>query len=516
MKTWLRVAVLCLLGSRASPGDAQELLWYRNDQLVPQASAVINAIERSAELGLDPGDYALALSSADLRLGMRDRPRQSDAARLDAALTASVARFVRDLHSGRIAPESVGFHLAGKRRFDANAATRELARSQDVSATLTALEPPARPYRQLKAALRTYRELARHSSLTRLAPPRGSLKPGDDYADALRLRQLLEATGDVSARRVAGDDLAYAGDLVDGVKHFQARHGLATDGVIGRRTFAALTTPFAVRVAQIELTLERWRWTSALERPDIVVNVPQFMLRALPRVDEQERALEIPVIVGQSFRNTRTPIFTAQMTHLIFQPYWDVPESIVERELLPLIRKDVGYLERHHMEIVRGPGDDAVRVDPTPAALDALARRELRLRQRPGPDNALGRVKFMLPNPFNVYLHDTPGVELFARSERAFSHGCIRVGDPAALVKYVLRNATETWDDARIEAALCATKQERVNLAPPLRVLVFYGTAAVTDTLGVMFFRDIYDHDAKLERALERSRAQAIAIRKPS
>jgi murein L,D-transpeptidase YcbB/YkuD len=210
------------------------------------------------------------------------------------------------------------------------------------------------------------------------------------------------------------------------------------------------------------------------------------------------------VIVGQSDPHTRTPIFAGAIQHVIFQPFWDVPSGIMRRELLARIRKNPSYLEGHHMEIVRGPGDDAKVLAPTPEVIEALTAGQLRLRQRPGPDNALGPVKFVMPNPYNVYLHATPEQALFQGSRRAFSHGCIRVSEPAALAEYILKDAAGDWNAAAIEAAMCGTKTLRVDLQTPVRVVIFYSTAAATESRGMLFFEDIYGHDRKLEMLLAR------------
>jgi murein L,D-transpeptidase YcbB/YkuD len=232
------------------------------------------------------------------------------------------------------------------------------------------------------------------------------------------------------------------------------------------------------------------------------------MLYALPPAGNDVAPLEMPVIVGRDAAHMRTPIFAAAIERVIFQPYWDVPRGILIREILPLIREDAGYLERNDMEVVRGPGDDAHVVAPVPDAIDALARGELRLRQRPGPKNALGAVKFVLPNPYNVYLHATPEAELFGRSRRDFSHGCIRVSKPAELAQFVLRHAPERWTPEAVEAAMCSTRMQTVTLARRVRVLVFYSTAAATASEGLLLADDLYGHDATLERLLRERRTQ--------
>jgi murein L,D-transpeptidase YcbB/YkuD len=187
-------------------------------------------------------------------------------------------------------------------------------------------------------------------------------------------------------------------------------------------------------------------------------------------------------------RNMRTPVFTADMTHVIFRPYWDVPRSIARNEILPAARRDLNYLARNQYELLDGAG----RIVPaSEAALDQLAAGSVRVRQRPGPGNALGAVKFMLPNSHNVYLHDTPSRTLFARSRRDFSHGCIRVADPAGLAEWVLQD-NPAWDRERIEAAMAGTRPLRVDLAEPIRVYIVYGTAIAREDGSMLFLEDLY------------------------
>lgn len=498
-----------LLGGGAALYAAEAPVWIDDARPTAQARELMHVFAQAEAFGLWPSDYALGLTASELHTVQSGAADAALQARFEAALTQAASRFVRHLHSGRIPPRAAGFALpAVHQPFEPAHAVGELARADDVRQVVGSLEPRPRPYHLLKEALSRYRQFARTPQLNALpALPSRSLRIGDEYLGAPRLRALLLALGDLDSARAAAheDEQRIDEQLTIAVEHFQRRHGLEPDGVLGSRTWAALTTPFAQRVHQIELTLERWRWTTALQRPDIVVNIPQFMLYALPRATGPgDELLEMPVIVGQSYPHMRTPVFAAAIQRVIFQPYWDVPPGILQRELLPLIRKNPAYLARNDMEIVRGPGDDAVVVEPTPAAIAALARGELRLRQRPGPKNALGPVKFVLPNPYNVYLHATPELRLFERSRRAFSHGCIRVSKPAALAHYVLRNAPGDWSPEAIEAAMCGSQTLRVDLITPVRVLVFYGTAAATQSTGVMFFEDLYGYDRKLAALLAR------------
>jgi murein L,D-transpeptidase YcbB/YkuD len=264
-----------------------------------------------------------------------------------------------------------------------------------------------------------------------------------------------------------------------------------------------LTTPLAHRVEQIELTLERMRWLPrTLAVPPIIVNIPQFRLFAF-RTPQDFAAdiVQMNVIVGATFDSRETPVFAAPMRYIVLNPYWDVPFNIMKREQLPEIEADADWVARNGFEIVDGPGDDARPVVVTDANVKRLAQGKLRLRQVPGPANALGRIKFMFPNRHDVYLHDTPSRALFAASRRAFSHGCIRVADPMALLMHVLRDDPQ-WTRERIDQALAGPPATRIALPHPIPVFILYGTALATEAGDILFFDDIYSQDAKLARLL--------------
>ncbi|HKQ12692.1 MAG TPA: L,D-transpeptidase family protein [Steroidobacteraceae bacterium] len=498
------LTTIALVASAAAATAPEPLLWFRTGHLTPQAAQVLDALHRADAFGLEPADYELDAPPGDER-------GQSE---FDAALSQATARFVRDLHSGRIDPRSVGFHLpaATARDLDIASAVRELATSPDVAATLDTLEPRPIPYWRLKGALAKYRRLVRDIPSVQLPPlPSHSVGAGSEYSGAPQLRHFLRAVGDLDVDDSSADvdSLSMDASLVAAIRHFQRRHGIDDDGVIGRQTFASLTTPLTRRIEQIELSMERWRWLSAIERPNIVVNIPQFRLIALPREQHAlEEPLEMRAIVGQTATRTRTPVFTSAITQVVFQPYWDVPSGILHREILPHLRANPSLLDRYEMEIVQGEGDDARVVSGTRDAIERLAVGKLRLRQRPGALNALGPVKFVMPNPYSVYLHATPERALFERSQRTFSHGCIRVSEPAALAEYVLRNAAGTWDAQAIDAAMCGKETLRIQLLEPVRVVVFYSTAMATKSEGILFFDDVYGLDRKLQEALDARRTQ--------
>lgn len=350
-----------------------------------------------------------------------------------------------------------------------------------------------RHFTLLQAAQVRYAALAADPALTALpALPSRSISIGDHYAGTQALHRLLTALGDVPDSGSTSGSVLDAG-LVEGIRRFQERHGLDADGILGPATWRALTTPLSQRARQIERTLERWRQLPPNPgQRAIFINIPQFRLFGLHAMDESEaQMLRMNVVVGRDTRSLRTPTFVADMTHLVFRPYWEVPNSIAVRELLPAIHADSGYLARHHLEVVTPAG--AV-MEPSVENLAAVAEGKLRLRQRPGPDNALGTVKFVLPNPHTVYLHDTPDHSLFSRERRAFSHGCVRVSDARALAGFVLQDDPE-WTPARIQEAMSGASPLRVDLKQPIRVYVVYGTAIATESGKVLFFDDLYGLD---------------------
>jgi len=475
-------------------------LWLAPGGPTPQARAVLGVLADAKSYGLRAGDYA---TSDGVVTGAADDAAR---ARFDVSLSAAVLRFIDNIHYGRIDPAEDGFHLgAPPAPLDEPGVLRRLSSAAQPEPVIAAIEPQFYHYGLLKQALERYRKLAADPTLTQL--PRltvRSVKPGDPFPAAPAVRRLLHALGDLPDDAAAASTEARLDPpLVAAVKEFQARHALNADGAIGASTHAALATPLTKRVRQIELTLERWRWLPPFTEPPIIVNVPQYRLFAFGSTrDRKAEILQMDVIVGKSYPQTRTPVFADDMKFVIFRPYWDVPRSITLREELPKLRADPGYLDREHLEIVRGQSESATPLPVTPAVLAELAAGTVRLRQRPGPDNALGLIKFMLPNAYNVYLHSTPAQRLFGKSHRAFSHGCIRVSDPVALAQYVLRDTPGSWTAETIEAAMQGQDSRRVDLAHPIRVMIVYATVLATEAGPVLFFEDIYGHDRQLESKL--------------
>jgi murein L,D-transpeptidase YcbB/YkuD len=339
-----------------------------------------------------------------------------------------------------------------------------------------------------------------------LAKGRRKIEPGQpwDGVGALqaRLRLFGDLTAEISGAAASGDTPLYEGALVDAVKRFQARHILDADGILGAGTIEALNVPLAARVRQLELAMERGRWLPPLhDRPTVFVNVPLFRLWASDPVRGEE-PLRMRVVVGRSLDN-RTPIFVQQMEYVVFRPYWNPPYGIAAKEIVPHARRDASYLEREDLEIVASGDEGAPALPATPENLDAIVAGRLVVRQKPGPRNSLGLAKFIFPNHENVYMHGTPATQFFSRTRRDFSHGCIRVEDPAGLAEWVLRDVPG-WTRERIEAAMQAERPTRVNLREPLLVVLFYDTVHVNSEGVVHFVGDIYGHDRALDEALAR------------
>jgi murein L,D-transpeptidase YcbB/YkuD len=483
-------------------GRPQTLWLDASGRPTDAARAGLRLIGEAAAEGLDPADYdATALSELAARL---DEGPSAAAlvAEFNAWLSAAVERYYQHVHFGRVDPRALGLQFSPPPDdHDFASLMRAAIAEGRVEQVARELAPPIRQYQALKSALARYRAIA----ATAPQPPSFAkvVRPGDPLENAARLRAWLAALGDATAEAVSSTSDAYDPSLVEAVQRFQHRHGLEADGVIGKGTATALAVPAAWRVRQIELGLERLRWLPDLSEGRLVaVNIPMFQLWAWDGVPSADPpALAMSVIVGRAL-NTRTPVFSEHMRYLVFRPYWNVPSSILRNEVLPRIRKDVSYLGRENMEIVLGPSDTSPVVDPTDEHIAMLAAGTARVRQRPGPRNALGLVKFMFPNRNDVYMHDTPAPQLFQRSRRDFSHGCIRVEDPVALAEWVLRSEP-AWTRERITVAMNGAPNVRVDLTAPVQVVIFYTTAVVQPEDGAVHFaEDLYRQDPPLDRAL--------------
>jgi L,D-transpeptidase YcbB len=477
--------------------------WISNHQPSPQARAIIQLFKQAQLKGLEPEDYDASRWDARVAaLGSAAAGPADDAVHFDLALTVCAMRYISDLHIGRVNPQHFKFGLElAHRHYDlAQHLRSQVIASDDVAAAIAGVEPPYEGYQRAERMLATYMKLAAAGDGPPVPAPDKAVRPGDSYAGLPRLIQRLRLLGDLPAGAdVAADATVYQGAIVDAVKHFQRRHGLDIDGVLGKGTVAALNMPLSHRVMQLQLTLERYRWLPPeFPAPPIVVNIPEFRLRTLRA--QPAWFLAMNVVVGRAYR-TQTPVFADYMKYVIFRPYWNVPLSIQRAELVPKVRRDRDYLADNNYEVVNRSGAVVTDGTVTDDVLSGLASGALNIRQKPGPKNALGLVKFVFPNSYNVYMHSTPAPELFSRARRDFSHGCIRVQAPVALAAWVLRDKPG-WNAKRILDAMKDDKTVQVNLDKPIPVLILYGTAVVNPEGEAEFFDDIYGYDRKLEAVL--------------
>ncbi|HET9316277.1 MAG TPA: L,D-transpeptidase family protein [Vicinamibacteria bacterium] len=477
------------------------LFWFDGTTPNPRLGALVKGLALADEHGLERADYdadRLAERWSVLRSGAEIAPAQR--ALFDLALSACLSRLITAVHVGRVDPATLrwGYDIAPKRP-DRAAALRELRDTGDLEHALALREPPFTHYARARRVLARYQAASAHEppAVQALGKDRKKVEPGQPWegvgALAARLRVFGDLTGDAPAD-------VYDGALVDAVKRFQRRHGLDADGVIGAGTVAAVNVTIAHRVRQIELAMERMRWLPALsDRPNLFVNVALFRMWATdPRSTSEP--LRMNVVVGKSLDH-KTPIFIDRMEYVVFRPYWNPPYGITVKEIIPHAKRDPAYFARENLEIVASGDDDAPALPPTPENLAHVLSGRLSIRQKPGPRNSLGLAKFIFPNSDNIYMHGTPAQSLFSRTRRDFSHGCIRLEDPAKLAEWVLRDQPE-WTREKIDAAMQGTRPTRVNLKEPVTVVLFYDTVHVNSEGTLFFVDDIYGHDRQLDAAL--------------
>ena len=482
--------------SRIYAAEPDSLVWFEHDTLITAARSAADLLHDADTHGLDPADYDASAIDA---LITRRPGSPADTARLDLLLTVDLLRLLENLHDGRIhhPPLSTDAAEADTARIDFAAALRDAVAGDSVVRTAIAVSPQLVQYRNLRGALLRYRALVAESLPPIPAPARKLVQPGDSFAGTAQLALRLAATGDFTGQVQGGP--VYQGAAVEAVRRFQQRHGLAVDGVLGPETIQELSVPFSRRVREIQLALERLRWLPPLgRRRFIVVNIPAFQLYAFDSAGGKGLPqLQMPVIVGKAL-DTRTPLLYQSMKYVAFHPYWNVPRSILKKEILPKLRRNPDWLRSDHMEIVDSHGRTRGN-QPTPDLLEALASGSARVRQLSGPFNALGPIKFAFPNAEAIYLHGTPDTTLFDRTRRDLSHGCIRVMNPRQLAAWVL--APRGWSSDSVDAAL-ADSSRLVVPTPAIPVIVYYATAAVHPDGTVYFYRDVYGHDRQLERQL--------------
>lgn len=461
-------------------------VWFEHGQPHRRAVELIDALRHVDEDALDPGRYdanEVARLHDQIAHGGGAPVDGRTAAALDARLTYLYLQYADDLVDG-VTPSRPRLAQPAN-AFDPAASLESAVTHEGVAATIKTLQQRDAEYVALRNALAAYRKIAADGGWPTL-PPNVRLKPGERSNVVAVLAKRLAVTGDYRSDSVANQkDAIYDDALQDAVRRFEKRHGLAPDGVVGQTVVAELNVPAAVRVREIALNMERRRWMPRdLGDRHIFVNIPEYRLEVR---EHGQVPLSMRVVVGK--KDSPTPSFSSAMTNVVLAPFWNVPEDIAEAETLPSAMRDPAFLERTNIEIIDKRGH---AVDPDDVDLSDTS--SYRFRQRPGESNSLGLVKFMFPNPYNVYLHDTPADALFARESRAFSHGCVRIEEPEKLAEYVLRDQPE-WTSDRITEAMHSSTQTQVPLREKIPVYIVYMTARASTDGRVYFFRDVYGRD---------------------
>jgi murein L,D-transpeptidase YcbB/YkuD len=489
-----------IAGERIADPELLGIFYQRRDyrpawESGARLDALLEAIRASFAHGLRPADYHLEALEA---LGAT-APGRAAGIRLDLLATDAVARLAAHLGFGKVDPEK--FHAGWNFNNRLNDLDRvelleQVLGAADLGAALAAQAPDSDYYRGLMHHLAHHRELAALGGWPGVSPGE-TLRPGMTSPRVPELRARLAASGDLAVVSRPADPLLFDAELEDAVRRFQLRHELLVDGLVGKRTLAAMNVPVEARIDQLRVNLERARWVFRdLEPRFLLVNIARF--RVLLR-DGSEVRWSTRAVVGRPYR--QTPVFRATMTHLELNPSWTVPPTIFREDLLPQIRRDPGVLERRRMQLFEWSGQE---IDPWTVDWQRVSgnRPPYFIRQAPGPYNPLGRIKFMYPNPHQVYMHDTPERELFHRAERSFSSGCIRIQRPLELAQLLLEGSAAEL--ARMDAALRSGETVTIRLPRPIPVLTLYGTAVPEDG-RIHFASDIYARDGSVLAALDAS-----------
>ena len=472
-------------------------IWVSTNGPGKRANDILDALKGIGRHGLDPQHYF-----TDKIEKYWNKTDGVSLARLDILLTLGLRNYVWDLRYGRSEPRKLDPKLFASARnvdVDWDQITEQALSTSDIASFLDEQVPPYSQYKRLMQTLAEYRAIKNKGGWDKV--PDGSLLKPDMENERVRLiRRRLAVTGDLASDHL--DGLIYDNEVVEAVKAFQSRHGLTADGVVGPRTLSAMNVQVDSRIRQILVNMERYRWLShRIEEPFIAVNIAGFRAGG---VNKGAIEIDMPVIVGKEFH--KTPVFSDTIKYIEFNPYWNVPTSIAMNSMVPKLKKNPNYLKERNFRVFSSWGPDARELDSTALDWKGMERSDiarLHIRQEPGPTNALGTVKFMFPNKYSVYLHDTPSHGLFKMEKRTFSHGCIRVSKPAELASYILGGEAKGWGMDPIKEIIASGKRKVVVLEKPFPVHILYRTVVVDPRNGDVHFReDVYGRDALLEKAL--------------
>jgi murein L,D-transpeptidase YcbB/YkuD len=484
---------------RLYENNGYQPVWVADGKPRAEIQAFRSAVQAAAAEGLEPAAYDLGAADALLATEggglFKKKAPVEPLVDADVRLSQAFLTFASHLEQGRVAPGQVDEHWFGQqRKGDLAQVLKVSLDSGKLEEALDGLKAQHPQYAALKKTLAAYRAAAAHGGWGTL-PSGLSLRTGKADPAVATLRAHLIATGDLPPSNetavAAPAAPVFDAAVQDALKRFERRHGLPADGRLDRETLAALNVPLEDRIGQIELNLERWRWLpETLGERYVLVNIPTFHLTA---VDHGQVQLQMRVVTGKP--DSPTPIFSDEMTTIVFSPYWNVPYDIARNETMPAVLRDPGYLGRNNLEVVRG----GRVLDPW--SVNWSQPGNVQFRQRPGPRNALGNVKFLFPNQFDVYLHDTPADALFSRVERDYSHGCVRLEKPFEMAQWVLEDRPE-WTPEKIKAAMTAGREQHIALKQHIPVYIVYQTVWANDDGTVEFRDDVYGHDAQQLRVL--------------
>ncbi|MDW5265780.1 MULTISPECIES: murein L,D-transpeptidase [Acidobacteriaceae] len=493
-----------------------ELAWTRDGKPTATALAFIEQFKDAASKGLAPEDYDASLWAGRVQK-LSGKPADA-ISEFDVAMTVNVMRYISDLRIGRVNPSHFNFdiNVQSKKYNLAEFVSDHVVDATDVPKLIAGVEPDSEQYRQTEAALGHYLDLAKQQQADDAQPlpmVEKAVTVGEHYAAAPELLKRLQLEGDVAAvddsdSRANSDDKpvphVFTAELSEAVKQYQHRHGIEENGKLGPQTVKSLNVPLSERVVQLQDALERWRWLpDQYVNAPLMVNLPEFVLRGY--TPDHKLDFKMKVVVGKVVGEHQTPVFAHMMRYLVFRPYWNVPVDIAKKELAPHVAADPGYLDKHNFEVTNGKHEVL-----THYTAKQVGQGGVLVREKPGPKNSLGLVKFMFPNQYDIYLHSTPAPYLFDRSRRDFSHGCIRVQKPADLAVWVLNEQPDKdkqpWDMDKVQAAFSDETQNNrtVLLKTPIPIVIFYVTAEVEDDGEVHFFDDIYGYDADLQTVIEK------------
>lgn len=487
--------------------------WVTSRGATEDAKQLMEVVAATPDHGLDPATYgwdSLQAAVKDVEAGLMEPA--SDAGRLaalDLRMTRTFLALAAHLALGQVNPKQIpaDWHVERAAVDLVAILNKALGGHRVREALLEDLAPDDDRYRRLRGALKRYREIAANGGWPAV-PPGAAMKRGQrgDRVKALQAR--LAVSGDLAGVGSGAFDPATEA----AVRRFQQRHGLTPSGVVAAAEIATLNVPVERRIHQIELNLERSRWRrKPIEGRYVMVNIPDFSLQV---IDKKQPVLAMRVVVGKQY--TKTPIFSDEITYLVLNPSWNITQNIAANEMLPLVQENGEYLQQHSIRVFDGSGNDAREVDPSDVNWGSLSSDEFKysLRQDPGPQNPLGRVKFMCPNQFDIYLHDTSAEHLFNAQERDFSHGCVRVEKPLELADYLLHGRSD-GDHGEILQALESSRDSSVKLPNPIAVHIVYWTAWVDEQNEAHFRDDVYELDRVLDRALGRAGNTADNVFRP-